>query len=259
MKDLPPQEAQMIETDYMSPVDNLAALARDALLARRQLTRPERGAWVQFIMSLWLRTPEELDLYKNSFRQQFEFYKPQLDAQYLHKRSIQDPATYDDYLNSIGGGGREKEMMHLFLSMMTNERLCKLIDEMSWIALDVSKSSHKLMTSDRPVVSPYGLGRRDAYIAIPISPDTLFVAMRDERMIMDQMGQRGFSGVVYDINAAVVGQSYKFVYALDASQTRFVDNRMSKLPRWSLIERMTLKFRRDEAANADRIIDWPTI
>lgn len=252
MQSLPPQKAQLIEEEYMRPVDNLAALARDALLARQHLKRQERGAWVQFIISLLLRTPEELELYNTTYSQQFERYKPELAARYLQRRSSEDPATYDEYLISIGSEGREKEMMYLFLTMMANEDVGKVINDMSWIALDVSKSPHKLMTSDRPIVMPYGLGRRDAYIAMPISPNTLFVAMRDERLLLGQMTQRGLGGVVTDINAAVVGQAYKFVYAVDESQARFVENRMAKLPRWSLIDKMIKKSERDEAAQAAR-------
>jgi len=173
----------------------------------------------------------------------------------LQRRSSKDPANYDEYLISIGSEGREKEMMHLFLKMMANENLGNLIDDMSWIALDVSKSPHTLMSSDRPVVMPYGLRRRDAYIAMPISPDTLFVAMRDERLLLGQMTRRGFGGVVTDINVAVVGQAYKFVYAVDESQARFVENRMAKLPRWSLIGKMVKKFERDQVAQAGRSTD----
>ena len=243
----------MIEQNYMQPVDGLAAVARDALLARRQLTRKERGAWVQFMMSLLLRTPEDVELYKSLYKIEFERCKPELAARYQQQRLSGSPETYDEYLISIGLEGREKNMMHMFLRMMTNENVGKLIDGMSWIALDVRSSSNSLMTSDRPIVMPYGLGRMDAYIAMPISPDTLFIAMRDEQLILGQMSKRGFAGVVADINAAVVGQAYRFVYAVDKTQARFVENRMARLPRWSLVDRMMKRFERDEAVQAESL------
>lgn len=43
LQNLSPQEAQLIEENYMRPLDNLAALARDSLLARRQLKQIGRA------------------------------------------------------------------------------------------------------------------------------------------------------------------------------------------------------------------------
>lgn len=247
MNDVPPEEAQVIETQYMSPVDSLAATARDRLLDRRQLTTKERGAWVQFILSLLMRTPEELTLYKALYRKQAEKYRYLLEHQYLKTRGEHDPETYAEHLQQIGPGGIEKKMMKLFLQMTSNEKLGLRINSMSWVAIDMRKADYELMTSDRPLVIPYGLGRDHAYIAMPISPDTLFLAINKEEIVMRQIAEVGFSELTTHINSAVVGNACKYVYAYDKSQARFIENRFGELPRWSLVQRMMERFERDEA------------
>jgi len=246
MNELPKSEVQMIEAEYMSPVDSLAALARDALIAQRPLTSRERLSWVQFMMSLQLRTPEEIALFKESYREQGERLKSARSEQYLQGRVEGDPETFDDYLRMIGPAGIEKAMMHLFLQMMSNKNIATIMNGMRWTSINVKSASHKLMTSDRPLVMPYGLGRADAYIAMPLSPDKLFLATKKNDLIESEMKRRGSNGIVADINAAVVGQSYKYVYAADDSQLRFVQNRMAKLPRYSLIQRLLNKFEKDD-------------
>lgn len=247
MDEVSPEEAQIIETEYMSPVDSLAANARDALIDRRPLTRKERGAWVQFILSLMMRMPEELALYKTSYRGQFLKYRPLLENHYLEARESGQPESYDEYLKQIGPGGIEKQMMRLFLQMITNEKLAAQVSNMVWTAIDMRKANYKLMTSDRPLVIPYGLGQDHAYIAMPLSPETLFVAVNDKEIALRQMAEAGLSKLAAHVNTHVVGNAHKYVYAYDKTQTRFVDNRMGNLPRWSLVQRMLDKFERDEA------------
>jgi hypothetical protein len=74
-----------------------------------------------------------------------------------------------------------------------------------------------------------GLGQRDAYIALPIGPRMLFVARHDDTW-EKRLGAADPTTVIKSANQAVVHQARQFVWGLDDTQLRFVQNRMSRTP-----------------------------
>ena len=51
--------------------------------------------------------------------------------------------------------------------------------EMKWSRIDLSKSTHQLLTSDRPINMPLGLADPEAYISLPVSPAMIFSSARE--------------------------------------------------------------------------------
>lgn len=96
---------------------------------------------------------------------------------------------------------------------------------MSWGVMDVSASSARLLTSDRPVWID-NLSRPDAIIFIPIGPAKLFVATTDEAALRMVAAQNP-GDIVARVNHVVAGRARRFVWAADKSQTSFIEGRMS--------------------------------
>jgi hypothetical protein len=75
-----------------------------------------------------------------------------------------------------------------------------------------------------------GLKVPDAYIMIPVSPRTLFVAVLEERT-WQRISSMKLDILVEAVNDSVCSQARKFVYGADAAQLRFVQNRFGKMLR----------------------------
>ena len=73
------------------------------------------------------------------------------------------------------------------------------------------------------------LGAREAYIALPIGPQTLFVADHDGAS-SKRLAVLDPTSIVRNVNMAVVHQARQFVWGIDDGQKRFVQNRISKTP-----------------------------
>jgi hypothetical protein len=73
------------------------------------------------------------------------------------------------------------------LGEAANAATAKLLKniEMKWSRIDLSKSTHQLLTSDRPIDMPLGLADPEAYISLPVSPRILFVLPRPESTYND--------------------------------------------------------------------------
>jgi hypothetical protein len=55
---MPPEQQEVLETQFFSPVDSRAAIAHKLLLAGqlKQLTNHQRVDWARFMMSMQLRS-----------------------------------------------------------------------------------------------------------------------------------------------------------------------------------------------------------
>jgi hypothetical protein len=73
------------------------------------------------------------------------------------------------------------------LGEAANAATAKLLKniEMKWSRIDLSKSTHQLLTADRPIDMPLGLADPEAYISLPVSPRILFVLPRPESTYND--------------------------------------------------------------------------
>jgi hypothetical protein len=96
---------------------------------------------------------------------------------------------------------------------------------MKWSRLDLSKSSHQLLTSDRPIVMPLGLDNPKAYISLPLSPNILFVASH-EASRFDPNPRK----IARFINEQVVAQARRYVWGTTDAQLTFIRKRFGKLP-----------------------------
>jgi hypothetical protein len=213
---VPEHDAHRVETAFMSPLDNDAARELQRMLAGdpRIRTSEERSAWTRFVISLLFRHPAAVASLKAHFAEMHGEAVRGVEAEFPGSVISLDPA-----FTSIAAS-------NMLTEIIDNDRVGPTIFDMKWVVVDVSKSKLPLMTSDRPIVMPLGLGDPDCHIALPISPKKLFIAAHNDRFKQLKPGQE--TTVVKAINKAVVVQAQEFVCAVDDQQLPFVEKHMGK-------------------------------
>jgi hypothetical protein len=84
-----------------------------------------------------------------------------------------------------------------------------------------------------------GLARPDAHIAIPISPRVLFLAAKTNA-VADNILTQSSDQIVRTVNDRIAKQAVRYVYGVDDTQLRFVENRSERRfhrPHWGIEER----------------------
>jgi hypothetical protein len=231
MVGVPDEHAQHVEKNFMSPLDNDAARALQKILSgdRADWTGDERTAWTTFLLSLLFRNPKNVTTIKDHIRRCWEEGMSALEADYAARRLPTDPETFDGYVTLTNPAAAEIGASNFLMETIANERVGPTILNMHWTRHDLKDSKFLLLTSDRPVVMPLGLGDERAYIALPVSPSILFVAAYD-RGFCSFLARRKHTELVKLINKAVVCQARKFVWAADASQLEFVRRHIGTAP-----------------------------
>jgi hypothetical protein len=215
---IPEEDAQRVETAFMSPLDNGAALELQRMLAgdRRIRTSEERSAWTRFVISLLFRHPAAVESLKAHFAEMHSVAVRGVEAEFSGSAISLNPAA-----TSVAA-------LNMLTDIIDNTRVGPTIFDMKWVIVDVSASKYPLMTSDRPIVMPLGLGDRDCHIALPISPAKLFIAAHNDRF--NQLRPRQETAVVKAINKAVIVQAREYVWAVDDAQLAFVEKHMGSAP-----------------------------
>lgn len=188
-----------------------------------------RGAWTRFILSLRFRNPESVTLIKGQMTVLWETILEKMRADYETVCYAGDPPTFEEFLARTEREAPQKAALNLLQTIIDNDRVGPIIYNMRWSCSSLAASSFSLLTSDRPLDMPHGLGARNAYIALPIGPKRLFVAAHDDAY-EKHIASVGATRIVKDVNLAVVHQAREFVWGRDDGQHRFVSNRMSKAP-----------------------------
>jgi hypothetical protein len=114
---------------------------------------------------------------KDHIRDLWEHSKAALEANYAGLPTY--PETFDGYMALTNPAAAEIAASNLLMKTIANERLGQPIFGMHWTRHDLKNSKFRLLTSDRPIIMPLGLGDPRAYIALPVSPTVLFVAAHD--------------------------------------------------------------------------------
>jgi hypothetical protein len=202
---VPADQAHRVETAFMSPLDNDAARELQRMLAGdpRLRTSEERSAWTRFVISLLFRHPVAVESLKAHFAR-------------MHGEAVRGvQAEFPGSSISLAPVHTSAAASNMLTDIIDNDCVGPTIFDMNWVVVDVSKAKLPLITSDRPVVMPLGLGDPDCHIALPISPKKLFIAAHNDRFKQFKPGQE--TTVVKAINKAVVAQASEFVWAVDDS------------------------------------------
>jgi Protein of unknown function (DUF4238) len=110
LPDVPPEQAQMIESGLMQSVDSWAAKGLMLLLqagatAGKMESRPGLG-WSQFLYSLMSRTPEHLALMKKKLSELGPEVLENIREDYSRLRTPDDPETFEEYKEQVARRAR---------------------------------------------------------------------------------------------------------------------------------------------------------
>ena len=237
---LPPEKAQRIEQGFMQRLDSLAATALKMLENDDpRITRePQpRSAWSRFIMSLLLRTPQDITALKSGVANEWARRIPDLEARYAAKRTPNDPATLDEYLAQRSPDDVDQWAMSLLPSLIDHKKIGELLNNMRWLVRRIGSDAGEFLTSDRPVVMSWTLREQNAFLFLPIGPKAMFVAVNDletQRMIEE----RNPAEQIEAVNRFVAGRALRFVYARTDSALDYVRQHMGTKPRSTLLEQL---------------------
>ncbi len=217
-----------VERLFMGVVDARAAAARDMLL-RGEIpgTNELRLAWSRFLLSLLVRTPDEVRRLKRNILEYLMMPDLVFQAKYDEIRKDDWPEKFEDYIQIRNPRLAERSAILMTTNLIQNENILRTFMNARWWVLDISTVSRRLMTSDHPLVMTNGLNRLDGHFGLPIGPQHLFVAFMHEDF-SERFRRTPVGKIVRWTNDAVIGQGRKSVYGLNRDNAAEVKRRMGK-------------------------------
>ena len=183
----------------------------------------ERSAWTRFILSLRFRNPKAVFIVKSQMVALWQAILENMKRNYDTVHYEGDPSSFEEFVARTSAEAPLKAAMQLLQEIIDNPRVGPTIFQMQWSRVSLAASRISLLTFDRPLDMPHGLGERDAYIALPIGPRMLFVAGHDGASPR-RLAALDPTSIVRNVNMAVVHQARQFVWGMDESQLPFVQN-----------------------------------
>jgi hypothetical protein len=233
--ELPPDQAQAIEQRFFDYADRVASAALQKLLAGdNRWTSEMRSAWSRFVIGVHLRHPDAISELRAAARAAWSSNGEEFQREYELIREPDDPPTFDERIAKIDPLVPIKLKANVIIKAIDNPNVCGHVNKMIWGIIDVSAATHRLLTSDRPVILSK-LKDLSGSIMMPISPTKLFVAVNDGQWLHRLRAVRP-RDIVARANRQTVERARRFVWAEDSSQTSFIEKHMSKklepLPRF---------------------------
>lgn len=211
------EQAQIIETDILRPIDDAAAPIHKLLLndTSPDLSARQREEWGRFLLSLKARTPHIITTFREKGRQT------------IIDEFLRDPEEFEVIKGTLP---------HASLLSFVNEKLPTLVDNfglanvfpqvlleceilpqflsLDWQVLDFRRQRYRLLLADNPV---FIHGHKDnAWLwVLPIGPRRAFVAAnRPLNTLRDP---------VKEANVSAIRQSITYIYADGKEAQRFVE------------------------------------
>ena len=179
----------------------------------------------RFLMSLPLRHPDTLEELKGLINAILDGSSPAIQQRYEADRTPDMPASYKDYVYSKNEGGQARIVLHFVQGVMDNHHLGPFLNNLHWELLDLSRSSYRLLISDRPA-QMMNVQNEKALVLLPMSPSLMFVAFRDPR-IFQRLRNLDSNRVCKESNQFLVQRARRFVFSSDESQRDFIISHMS--------------------------------
>lgn len=223
------ENPQVVETDFLSPVDDGAARVLGKMLngGLKSLSGDERQKWALFVMSLPLRIPralKELGATASGFaRANYELAN---QAEYATSRNPDDPRSVFDY--AIQQNPNASYFYKAALPMMIDDKdIGARIINMRWEIIDLSTAGRSLLTGDVPLMASPGFDKRQCIVSLPVSPTEVFVAAHDIQRICTVLNQHP-RDTVRNLNNCTARMAVENVYGCSSEDLRFIEDRLRK-------------------------------
>jgi hypothetical protein len=238
LKGYEPERAQQVEEKFFKLIDTWASNALD-MLERHGHNAPwdtdSRSAWSRFILSLLLRCPEDIALFRELWHADFVRTDEAGEAMYRAARKDGDPETFAEFLEGQPLSAKERRQYETLFSLIDNANVGREVNNMHWRVLQTPAEAPPLLTSDRPVIRTHNIKGPKGHIGLPIGPRLLFIASPDADLLKQVLNVDQVK-LAKEINRQVVEGATRFVYGVDDKQLRFVQNRFGKTPQPRVLE-----------------------
>jgi hypothetical protein len=225
---VPEEISQVLETNFMSPIDNDAATALDKIASDQPLDAGDRIAWARFMLSLLYRNREGVEFIKTHMADILREATLALETDWAALRSPRDELTLAEASAVREPAAAAKSAANMLADIIANSRAVPDIATMHWMRIDLSASEASLLTSDRPLVF-IALKDPKAYMALPIGPHDLFVAARDDRFLR-ALAAGDPTAIAWQMNKDVVSLARQFVWGVDDAQLDLVRANIGSAP-----------------------------
>lgn len=223
---VPEEISQVLETNFMSPLDNDAANALDKIASDQPLDAGDRIAWARFMLSLLYRNREGVEFIKAHMADIRREATLALEPDWAALRGPLDELTLEGASAAREPAAAAKSAANMTADIIANSRAVPDIATMHWTRINLSGSEVPLLTSDRPLVF-VGLSDPRAYMALPIGPYDVFVAARDDRFSRPRTDA---TDIARRMNRDVVSLGRQFVWGVDDGQIDFVRTWIGSAP-----------------------------
>jgi Protein of unknown function (DUF4238) len=237
MRDFKPNEAQQIESLFLQPVDTQASEALKYLergVSKSRWPDDLVSAWSRFLISLLIRMPEDINVLRRRWRSAFLDVTPEQEETYKSLRSSSDPETMLAFLSNQPEWYLEKATFESFITAHNSEKIGQLLNNMYWEVVDLSASRHELYLSDRPTIRTSALIASNGHIAVPISPELLFLSANSQETIRS-ISKADPTQIAEECNAQIVGAAVRFAYATSDKCLRYMQNRLGTAPQHRIL------------------------
>jgi uncharacterized protein DUF4238 len=247
-----PELAQQVEEKFFKPIDTWASNALDMLERyghNAAWNSDRRSAWTRFILSLLLRCPEDIALFREWWHADFGQTDEAAEARYRAAREDGDPETFAEFLEGQPLSLKERYQYEVLFSLIDHAKVGGEMNDMHWRVLQTPEAP-TLLTSDRPILRTSSIKGPQGHTALPIGPRLLFIASPDADFL-GQLIKADRVGLAKEVNRQVVEGATRFVYGVDDKQIRFVQNRFGKTPQPRLMESL-IEMRMAAARDSER-------
>ena len=229
LQGVPPERQAALETAFFRPIDDQAAVAHQILRAGRlnDLSGDQRCQWARFMMSMTLRSPFSLGEVERLVDQTVRANLAVDDDEYNALRKPGDPATIYDWTVKHEPQIIQNAHKSFLPGLIDHGDLGHHLINMVWATMDISAGRQPLLTSDRPFNWSGGWKDPKALLVFPLGPELLFLAT-NRLPLMQAVFRNPVDRVVRQVNDTVVRLAVDFVIGRDASQLRFIEERLRR-------------------------------
>lgn len=218
---------QIIEREFFSSLDSLASnvFQKIKLYKDIRINKAERVVFTHYLIAAKFRTPDLVAELKSS------------STEILTKNLQSDPNKYEfikgsaiqpdlvDYANEKLPGLLDGVGLFMLPNLITDMEFTNAIKTMFWWVEDFSKSSVKLVISDRPLFISLGLRDPNCLIAMPITPDLMFFASNNPKMRAAQISN-GKDALAIRCNESISSGAVRFIYG--SAETDFIERMLPR-------------------------------
>ena len=219
----------LVESRYLHRVDTDGSKCLDAALGPTAEIPLERASqWARFIMRMMRGSPDKLEETEAKARFDAAENPHRYQAEWEKVRRPGDPQTWEEGFQTLDEAALRGFGARALPKMSDLPGVGQAIIDMRWSVMRRLDRRFPMLTSDKPVITSNGLGKPDAYVLLPISPEVLFMATKSEATRQNFVHQFETGELIEKLNHLVTVQAHEFVYANSTVALAFVEERLGQ-------------------------------